>query len=183
MKDKVLNKLKEQEDDFKSQVEALDDVAEKGKLEEVEPQTKLSQKEISKAKEIYLKPKVALPCRSAFNEKFRADWNFQKELVQFIAEHREIIGENIEIWTKKFQGTPYEYWEVPTGKPVWGPRYLAEQIKNCNYRRLVMNDTPSHIDPMFGGVQFSGNLVVDKQVQRLDALPVSNRKSIFMGAI
>lgn len=145
-----------------------------------EPQTKLSQSEIDKSKDIYLKPIRTISSKEKFNEKFRDDYNFAKEYVQFIAEHKEIIGEVIECWTKKFPGVACEEWKVPTGKPVWGPRYLAEQIASCRYHRFKMDQSVST-----GGnsnTQFFGSMVSDNIIQRLDAIPVSSRKSIFMGA-
>jgi hypothetical protein len=115
----------------------LDRCNEAAKVEE-EPQTKLSQQELSKKKEIYLKPKRSFSCKGKFNEKFRDDYEFKKEYVCFIAENREIIGETISLWTKPFPGVACEEWEVPTNKPVWGPRYLAERIKGCSYHRFTM---------------------------------------------
>ena len=35
-------------------------------------------------------------CREKFNENFRATYEYDKEYVQFIAEHKELIGEKIE---------------------------------------------------------------------------------------
>ncbi len=148
--------------------------------EDVDPQTKLSSVEIDKSKEIYLKPKRAIASKEKFNEKFREDYNFQKEYVRFIAENREIIGETIEMWTKPFPGMPAEEWAIPTGKPVYAPRYVAERIKACSYHRLVMQQNvvteANHVGQMYGA------LSVETTVQRLDALPVSTRKSVFMGA-
>ncbi len=147
---------------------------------EVEPQTKLSQSEIEKSKNIYLKPIKTVSSRDKFNERLRDKYNFQKEYVQFIAEHKEIIGETIEIWTRPFGGMSAEFWNVPTNKPVWGPRYLAEQIKKANYHRLTMQQNV--ITESGGYGQMYGALAVDTTVQRLDAIPVSSKKSIFMGA-
>ncbi len=148
--------------------------------EDVEPQNKLSSVEIDKSKEIYLKPKRAIASKEKFNEKFREDYNFQKEYVRFIAENREIIGETIEMWTKPFPGMPAEEWAIPTGKPVYAPRYVAERIKACSYHRLVMQQNvvteANHVGQMYGA------LSIETTVQRLDALPVSTRKSVFMGA-
>lgn len=149
-------------------------------LKEVEPQTKLSSKEIEKSKEIYLKPEKVIAARDKFNEKFRENYNFSKEYVQFIAEHKEIIGESIEIWTRPFGGMPAEFWRVPVNKPVWGPRYLAEQIRRCCYHRLVMQQ--NSITNADGYGQYFGALAADTKIQRLTAEPVSTRKSIFMGA-
>lgn len=147
---------------------------------EEEAQTKLSQSEIEKSKEIYLKPLKAIGAKEKFNERLRDKWNFAKEYVRFIAENKEIIGEEIECWTKHFPGVPCEFWKVPTNKPIWGPRFLAEQIKNCRYHRFVMQqNTATNSDGMG---QYYGAMAVDTTIQRLDALPVSTKKSIFMGA-
>lgn len=75
---------------------------------------------------------------------------------------------------------PAEFWRVPTNKPVWGPRYLAEQIKGCVYHRLTMKQNV--ITESSGYGQMYGALAVDTTVQRLDARPVTKRSSIFMGA-
>jgi|SRR6188768_2516737 len=145
-----------------------------------EPVTKLSQKEIENSKDIYLKPKRQIASREKFNEKYREDYNFASEYVRFIPEHREIIGDTIELWTKPFAGMPAQEWIIPTGKPVWGPRYLAEQLSRCKYHRLVMKQSVITEQNQMG--QMYGALAAETTVQRLDALPVSNTKSIFMGS-
>jgi hypothetical protein len=175
-----LEKAQEQFDKFDQEVKSMTmDRMNASPKEESEPQTKLSSREIDKKPDIYLKPERSLSDRQKFNEDFRKDWNFQKEYVQFIAEHKEIIGEVIEIWTHEFGGTPCEFWKVPTNKPLWGPRYLAERIKNCRYHRLTMQQSVTTGADGMG--QYYGALAVDTTVQRLDALPVSTRKSVFMG--
>lgn len=146
---------------------------------EIEPQTKMSQAEIAKSKDIYLKPAKSIGSREQFNENYRDEYNFSKEYVQFTAENKEIIGETIELWTKPFAGMPAEFWQVPTNKPVWAPRYVAERIKGCSYHRMTMQNAPVNSDGM---AQYYGHMVVDSTVQRLDAIPISSRKSIFMGA-
>jgi hypothetical protein len=148
---------------------------------EVESQTKLSQTDLSKSKDIYLKPKRTIGSREKFNEKYRDDLNFAKEYVQFIAENHECIGENIDLWTKPYPGMPAEEWNVPTNKPVWAPRYVAERIKNCSYHRMSM-DQSKQVGTDSSGSTYFGAMVVDNIKQRLDAIPVSSRKSIFMGA-
>ena len=105
---------------------------------------------------------------------------FSKEYVHFIAENKEIIGEAIELWTKPYAGLPAEYWRVPVNKPVWGPRYLAEQIKSKFYHRLVMQQNVVTGGDHMG--QYYGSMAVDTTVQRLDAYPVTSKKSVFMGA-
>lgn len=148
--------------------------------EEVEPQTKLSQSQIEKSKDIYLKPHKTIGCKEKFNEKFRDDYNYKKEYVHFTAENKEIIGEELDLWTRPFPGMPAEEWKVPVNTPVWGPRYLAEQIKGCVYHRLTMKQ--NHTTGSDGMGQYYGAMAVDTTVQRLDAIPVSSRKSVFMGS-
>jgi hypothetical protein len=180
--DSELNKAEEKFEQFEQEVKSLThDRMSATQKQEVEPQTKMSQTEIERSKEIYLKPKRTLSSREPFNETYREDYNFAKEYVQFIAENKEIIGETIDLWTKPFAGMPAEEWDVPVNKPVWGPRYLAEQIKRCSYHRLTMQDKA--ITGVDGMGTYYGNMVVDSTIQRLDAIPVSTRKSLFFGKV
>lgn len=179
--EKELDKLQDQFEKFDNEVKEMTlDRMNQAPKQDVEPQTKLASKDIEKSKEIYLKPKRSIGSREKFNEDYRADYNYAKEYVQFIAENKEIIGESIELWTKPFAGLPAEEWLVPVNKPVWGPRYLAEQIKKCTYHRLVMQE--NRITSGDGYGQYYGQMAADTTIQRLDAVPVSSRKSLFMGA-
>lgn len=146
--------------------------------EESVQSTELSQAQIQKSNDVYLKAKRSISSKEKFNEAFRSDYNFAQEYVNFIAENKEIIGESIDLWTKPFPGMPAEEWSVPTNKPVWGPRHLAEQIKRCTFHRLIMQDRAVSVD--YAG-SYTGVMVADTTVQRLDAHPVSQKKSIFMG--
>jgi hypothetical protein len=148
------------------------------KSETEEP--KLSQKEIAKSNDIYLKPDRTIASKEPFNEKYRDEFNFQKEYVNFTATNNEIIGENIEKWTKAFPGQPAEFWKIPTNKPVWGPRYVAESLKKCSYHVFSMDER--QVVGADGMGSYTGRIVVDSIKQRLDAHPVSQRKSVFMGA-
>lgn len=151
-------------------------------VQETEMQAKLSQNEIAKMEGIVLKPKKTQGSNQVFNERFRKEYEYRKEYVNFIAEHKELIGENIEKWTRPYGGLPAEFWEVPTNKPVWGPRYLAEEIKKSSYVRYVQQDRVQNIGGAEGVGQMYTGMVAETIVQRLDAHPVSQRKSIFMGA-
>jgi hypothetical protein len=178
--EKELDAVAKQFDQFDDQVKELtQDRMNAAPIVEAEPQTKLSQSDIAKSKEIYLKPKRTIGSREKFNEKYREQYNFAKQYVRFIAENKEIIGESIELWVKPFPGLPAEEFTVPVNTPVWGPRYLAERIKGCSYHRMTMKES---LTDNGSNMQFYGKMVVDNTVQRLDALPVSERKSIFMGA-
>ena len=180
--EKELEKCDKQFKQFDEQVQTMtmDRMNMAPKLE-VEQQTKMAQMDIDKNNNTYLKPFRVIGSREKFNENYREEYNHAKEYVNFTAENKEIIGETIDIWTKPFAGLPAEWWKVPCNKPLWGPRYLAEQIKRCFYHRLTMKENNfSGTDQT--GSQYYGTMAVDSTVQRLDALPVSSRKSIFMGA-
>jgi hypothetical protein len=178
--ERELDRIDEEFKSFDENVKSLtqDRMNEAPKLQ-VEPQTKLSQSEIQNSKDIYLKPYKSIGCKEKFNEKYREDYNYAKEYVHFTAENHEIIGEELDLWTRPFPGMPAEEWKVPVNKPVWGPRYLAERIKGCTYHRLKMSQTTTASDGMG---QYYGSMAVDTTIQRLDALPVSSRKSVFMGS-
>jgi hypothetical protein len=178
--EKQLIKIEEQSKAFEQNVKDLTlDRMNMAPKKEEEQQTKLSTQEALNSKDIYLKPKRSIGCRDKFNEKYRASYEFAKQYVQFIAENKEIIGESIDLWTRPYAGMPAEEWEVPCNKPVWGPRYLAEQIKRKFYHRLVMQATPTGSDQMG---QYYGSMAADTTIQRLDAIPVNRNKSLFFSA-
>lgn len=180
--EKELDKVQKQAEDFEQNLKDMTlDRMNMAPKQEVEQQTKISQKDIEKSTEIYLKPERSVSSRDKFNENYRKQYNFAQEFVQFIAENKTIIGEAIEIWTRPFAGMPAEFWRVPVNKPVWGPRHLAEQIKKACYHKFEMSNSIMGQSSTVG--QFYGGMVVDTTVQRLDAIPVSGNKSIFMGAL
>lgn len=175
-----LDKLQNQFDSYKDQVESMtmERMNQAPKLE-VEPQTKLSSHELAASKAIYLKPVRSISSQEKFNENYRRDYEDAKEYVEFIAENKEIIGETIDLWTKPFAGMPAEEWKVPVNKPVWGPKYLRDQIQRCYYHRLSMQNSPTGADGM---AQYYGAMVVDNVVNRLDAYtPSSQRHFSFAG--
>lgn len=175
---KEIDKVEKKFDQFKEEINNLTlDRMNEAKKEETEPQTKISSKE--KSNVIFLKPKRQFNAKEKFNEKFRNEYNFACERVNFIAENIEIIGETLDFWTKPFAGMPTEEWEVPVNKPVNAPRYVAEQIKRCTYHRLVMQDKPVSADGM--GTYY-GTMIADVVKQRLDAHPINDKKSVFVGA-
>lgn len=178
---KELEKAKEQFDSFDANIKEMTmDRMNMAPKEEVEPQTKLSSREIDKSKNIYLKPDKVIGAQDKFNEKFRSSYEYDKEYVQFIAENKELIGETLELWTRPYGGMSAEFWKVPANTPVWGPRYLAEQIRRKFYHRLVMKQNQSAGQDGMG--QYYGAMAADTTIARLTAEPVSTRKSVFMGS-
>lgn len=175
-----MDKLQDQFDAHKEQIDSMtrERMNQAPKLE-VEQQTKLSTQELAALKAIYLKPKRSISSREKFNEDYRRDYEDAREYVEFIAENREIIGEDIDLWTKPFPGMPAEQWIVPVNKPVWGPKYLRDQIQRCYYHRMSMQNAPTGVDGMG---QYYGTMVVDNVVNRLDAFtPTSKRQFAFSG--
>lgn len=175
-----LDKIEKQSDEFNQNIQTMTlDRMNAAPLTEQEPQTKIAQKDLDKIKDIYLKPKRTIGSKEKFDEKWRDKYNFEKEYVCFIAENKEIIGESIEMWTKPFPGMPAEFWEVPTNKRIYGPRYLAEQIHSRKYHRFVMQRNVSAGGDHMG--EYYGSMAVDTTINRLDAQPTTTKKSIFMG--
>lgn len=175
-----LDSAKEQFDKYEQNIKDLTlDRMNEAPVLEMEQQTKLSSREIDKSKDVYIKPVRSIGAREKFNERFRDEWNFQREDVQIIAENKEIIGEMIETWTKPFPGVQCEFWQIPVNKPVYVPRHVAERIKASSYHRMHMENRAISQDGMGS---YYGTMVVDNTIQRLDAIPVAKRKSIFMGA-
>lgn len=179
--DKELQKAEDQFKAFDDNIQQMTmDRMNQAPKEDVESLTKLSQKDLEKSGDIFLKPFRSIASREKFNEKYRGDYEFSKEYVKFIAEHKELMGEDIQLWTKPYPGVPAQEWKIPTGKPVWAPRFVAERLHGSTYHRLIMKEHVSTgTDGM--GTQYYGQMAVDTIVQRLDAIPVSNRKSIYMG--
>lgn len=179
--EKELDKAEKQLDAFDASVRSLTlDRMNMAPQLDKEMQTTMSQNQLARATDIYLKPHTSIGSREKFNEDYRKEYEYAKEYVQFIAENKMIIGEIIEMWTKPFAGMPAQFWKVPVNKALWAPRYVAEQIKRAKYHVLTMRDTVTTGADQMG--QYYGTMAVDSTVQRLDAHPVGNTKSIFMGA-
>lgn len=178
--EKEIESINTQVDAFDASIRSLNlDTLNKAPIEEREPQTKLSQQELENKGSLYLKPHRTIGCKDKFNEDYRKEWEFSKEYVQFIAENNMVIGETIDMWTKPFAGIPAEWWKIPVNKPVWAPRHVAEQIKRARHHSLIMKESGTTGSDHTGS--YYGEMAVEKTVQRLDAKPVSNQKSIFMG--
>ena len=179
--EKELDRAEKQFEEFDANVRSLtlDRMNTAPKVDH-EMQTTMSQNQLARATDLYLKPHTSIGSQEKFNENYRKEYEYAKEYVNFIAENKMIIGEIIEMWTKPFPGLPAQFWKVPVNKPLWAPRYVAEQIKRAKYHILSMRDTVSAGADQMG--QYYGTMAVDSTVQRLDAHPVGNTRSIFMGA-
>lgn len=178
-----LEKAAKDFDEFDANVKSLTmdqmNTAPKVEIEAQSDTLKVSDKEKNDKGYKYLKPFRSIGCKDKFNEAHRSDYEFQKQYVCFEAENHEIIGEEIDLWTRPFPGMAAEEWKVPVNMPVWGPRYLAEQLKRKSYHRLIMKENQITGSDNQGHKYF-GSMAADSTIQRLDARPVSQRKSVFI---
>jgi hypothetical protein len=175
-----LQKMQKQLDNFENQVKdlTLDRMNQAPNEEKKDPA--ISKKDLEKAGENYIKPTRWIADNQKFNPKFEGEWEYQKQYVKCIPTHNESRGDLIEFWTHPFGGKGAEFWQVPSDKPVWMPRYAAEQLTKCKYHRLRMEEK-SHRNSDHTGTYF-GTMVADTTVQRIDCHPVNSQKSVFMGA-
>ncbi len=173
---KELDRAEKQLENFENDVKAV--VAERSKATEY-PEHKISSKEIEKAPDIYLKPQRTIMCREKFNENYRDQYNEARKYVHYTVQHEECKGDSIEMWTKGFAGIPAEFWVIPSGKPVWIPKYVADKLENgCGYHRLKTQDRPTNTDS--NGNTYYGTLVVDEYTHRISARPVTTRRQFSM---
>lgn len=171
--EKEMRKAEDQINAFENQIKDLTmDRMNAAPKEETEQQTKLSNREAKKADAPYIKPVRSIQAREKFNEKFRKAHEIAWEYVRCIVENNEIIGEAVECWTKRFPGDPAHFWKVPTNKPVYIPKLLAEQLSQCRYHRLTMEANQNQVTGSDGMATYIGNMVVDNTKQRIDCRPV-----------
>lgn len=170
---KQLDKAEEQFEAFETQVKSMTvDHMNKAPVFDQEPQTKLSTRELNKADALHLKPVRSINSKESFNEKYRAEHTEAWKYVRCVVENNEIIGESIEVWTKRFAGDSAHFWRVPVNKPVYIPKLLAEQLASCKYHRLIMDQ--SQISAADGMGTYMGSMVVDQTKHRIDCRPVGN---------
>lgn len=168
-----LDKVQEQFEHFDEQVKSLSlDTMNKAPILETEQQTKLSDREMKKTDADYIKPARSMACREKFNERYRADWERDRKYVKVLVENLEIIGEKVETWTRPYAGIPAEFWQVPVNKPVYVPLYLAKQLSECKYHRLIMDETKNISADGMG--TYYGSMAVKDIRRRIDCRPVGD---------
>ncbi len=177
---KELDKVEKQFDDFKEQVDSLTkDRMDLSRKADLEPIHKIANKDLDKNDAIILKPSKNIRSPEKFNEKFRKPYEEDCQRMDFTAEHRELIGETIEIWVKPYPGMNAEYWEIPTGKKVNAPRYIFDKLQRTGYHRLRMDETKKVGGD--GNTQYYGQMVVDNYVPRMDAFVIPAKRNVYMG--
>lgn len=136
---KEVDRLDSEFDAKQEQMSSLtQDEMNKAPKKEQEPQAVLSKREEKSYDAPVIKPSQTVPGigkRKPEQDSLRRQaW----ELVKVVVENRESIGESIELWHKApFGGEPCTFWQLPTNKPIYIPRFLADRIKKCNYHVLT----------------------------------------------
>lgn len=167
-----LEKVKKQCDALEEQIKSITlDRMRLTPSEETEQQTKISKREAARADAPYIRPTRSIQSKEQFNETFRNQHTRAWEYVKCIVENKELIGEKVEFWTKKFPGDAAHFWQVPVNIPVQIPRMCAERLAGCSYHRLKMEQTSQPLgDSNFS--ETTGKIVADTTVQRIDCRPV-----------
>lgn len=167
---------------FNEAVKSLaEKVANPPKLVEEEQQTKLSSREVNSFDAPYIKPTRQIASKEQFNEKYRAQYDFDKEYIRAIAENLELVGTTCEFWTKPYPGLPAQFWQVPVNKPVMIPRYVAKRLAECSYIRYMADDNRNQATGTEGGHQFYTNMIARETRRRLDCRPAGNTMISMFG--
>ncbi len=137
-----------------------------------------STKELKVAEAQVIRPLKSIADKARFNETYRKEWERSWEYVKAVIENHEIIGEDVECWTHKFAGDPAHFWRIPTNKPVMIPRLLAEQLSNCKYHRIVMEEK---VHSQGDGLSFFGAAQAVEVRNRISARIIPDSSNIAMG--
>lgn len=175
---KADDQFNEVQKDFKEVMTAT--IERKISLPSCEPEEDIrrSSRELQSHEAVVIKPLKSISDKAKFNETFRKDWERGWEYVKAIVENHELIGESVECWTKKFPGDPAHFWRVPTNKPVMIPRLLAEQLAECKYHRIVMEEKPVR---QGDGMTFYGAIQAVEVRNRISARIIPETSKIALG--
>lgn len=115
--------------------------------QEIEPQTKLSMREIAKMENIpYCEPVRKLGAFGTLPEKQKRDHERDWEYVKGIFENEVCRGEPIRFWFSKYAGDPDCMWEIPANRPVYVPRMIALHLETVmQYHTFDYIEKPSNI--------------------------------------
>lgn len=148
-------------------------MAEKEKipLQEEDTQTKLSKKQLKDMGYLMIKPARRMGSQQKPNPKWQKEREHAWKMVKAILENKESPGENIEMWTHPFKGDPYDFWKLPTNKPILIPRHLANDVAACNYVQHKMDLKEKNVVDEEGTSLYVGKRVIQTKKARLTASP------------
>lgn len=182
MHGKVLEDAEKNFLQFQKEINTFNPLNVEAPLEEKDPYTKLSRREMQLADAPYITPYRTLdrPNVAKYGEagkfhyntahdKLREDgWKYIKVTV----DNYESIGQSIDIQSSPFGCDPCYFFLVPVNKPIWIPLFLAKQIKSCRYHEIVMRDPfendPSAASRKVHSIEMVNKMTVERKKQRLD---------------
>lgn len=99
------------------------------KTPEVEPETKLTKKQLAiQEGSMWIEPRRKLPSMGILNEKLRNIRDHDWEYVPGVWENKVSPGETIKFWFCKYAGDPDCLWEIPANRKVYVPRMIANHL-------------------------------------------------------
>ena len=167
---------------FQKEINEFNPLDHKAPLEEVDPYTKLSKREMALADAEYLTPikEMARPRVAKYGDAGQVHYNDKHDklreqgwkYIKVVFENKEATGQRIEMWTGEWGCEPGYLWSIPVNKPVWAPLFLAKQVKGCKYHEISMRD-PFEEDPRQASrptqtIELVQKMTVEKVKQRLD---------------
>lgn len=140
-------------------------------LRETESQTKMSSKQIKNYDAPRLEPLRRINSKEphSTDPKLIREREEGHEYIKCIVENKDIIGEAVEICSKKFAGDPATFWKVPVNKPVYIPKFLAKQLSECKYHRLTMQE--GQVTNSDGMGTYMGAMTVNETRSRIECRP------------
>ena len=140
-------------------------------LQEEDSQTKLSKKQLDDLGYLIVKPSKRMGSSQKPDPKWEKEREHAWQLVKAILENKESPGEDIEMWTHPFRGDAYDFWKLPTNKPILIPRHVANEVAGCNYVQYKMEANEKQVVNEDGAAIYIGKMVAKSRKQRLSAQP------------
>lgn len=135
---------------FEKEIASFNPLDAKAPLEEKDPYTKLSKREMALADAPYITPvrEQSRPNIAKYGEAGKFHYNSDHDklreegwkYIKVTVENYEAIGQTIEMWTAEWGCEPGYLWHIPVNRPIWIPLFLAKRIKSCRYHEIVMKD-------------------------------------------
>ena len=168
--------------EFQKEVASVNPLDKNIPVEEKDPYTKLSKREMAAADAPYLTPvrTMSRPNISKYGDAGKYHYNTEHDklreegwkYIKVTVDNYESIGQTIEMWTGQWGCEPAYLWHVPVNKPVWIPLFLAKQIKGCRYHEIVMRDPfendPSAASRKVQSIELVQKMTIERKKQRLD---------------
>lgn len=190
---KELAKVDEAFEKVTEAIASCDSLDPKVPVEQVDPYTKLSKRQMALADAQYVTPVKIVNrveggkhnAKNYFNEAHRPLYKKDWEWIKVVIENKESIGHPVEKWTAEWGCDPAMFWIIPTNRPVYIPRFVARSIKKCRYiqrtmesdeTKMISSDNSRDIPtegavsgPCLPGAEFYGTFKSAQYRQRLDA--------------